>query len=398
MFLFIVTLLFCSSYYATDNLRGSVLKLDNYTHYLRELKEFSYNIVDSIENAILDDDQFIRESHIIHTLIVDNLIDKYETEKNLENETDHWFKFNDFKNKYGKEYNSFDEFNYRFLIFKNNLRDIIKHNLESIHNFKMKINSFTDLSQYEFHNTYVLGIINDTETILGTCKTFNYTNKPVPDELDWRLFNAVTPVKNQGQCGSCWSFSATGAIEGAYAIQNQILISFSEEQLVDCSRLYGNSGCNGGLMDSAFKYAMVNGLCSEDEYPYTSSSGKTTYKCLNCEPIVKVRGCYDVSPNNQLALKEAVSIGPVSVAIDADTRYFQSYSSGILDLSDCNTDLDHGVLIVGYGVENDTKYWLLKNSWGDSWGEKGYFRILRTDSPNDSGICGVAIQPSFPFV
>jgi len=398
MFLFIVTLLFCSSYYATENLRGSVLQLDNYTHYLRELKEYSYNIVDSVENAILDDDQFIRESHVIHTLIVDTLIDKYETEINLENETDHWFKFNDFKNKYGKEYNSFDEFNYRFLIFKNNLRDIIKHNLESIHNFKMKINSFTDLSQYEFHDKYVLGIINDVDTNLGTCKTFNYTNKHVPDELDWRLFNAVTPVKNQGQCGSCWSFSATGAIEGAYAIQNQILISFSEEQLVDCSRLYGNSGCNGGLMDSAFKYTMVNGLCSEDEYPYTSSSGKTTYKCLNCEPIVKVRGCYDVTPNNQLALKEAVSIGPVSVAIDADTRYFQSYSSGILDLSDCNTNLDHGVLIVGYGVENDTKYWLLKNSWGDSWGEKGYFRILRTDSQNDSGICGVAIQPSFPFV
>jgi C1A family cysteine protease len=408
MFLFILTIVFCLNYSiinATDNLRGSVLH--NYSHFLRELEDSSdyiYYDDDVVEDeatyqftTLFSDDEFILLPQIytekINAIYVDNLI-------TLELETEHWTKFNEFKNKYRKEYNTFEEFKTRFLIFKNNLNEINKHNL--IQTFKMGINSFTDLSKYEFRSKYVIGLNNGDVSLpnnnFGTCRLFNYTKTTIPDELDWRNFNAVTPVKNQGQCGSCWSFSATGAIEGAYAIKSNVLISLSEEQLVDCSRLYGNNGCNGGLMDSAFKYTMVNGICSENDYPYTSSSGKTKYNCLKCNPVVKVHGCYDVQSNDQLALKEAVSIGPVSVAIDADTRYFQSYSSGIMDLSDCNANLDHGVLIVGYGIENGTKYWLLKNSWGDSWGEQGYFRILRTDSYNDSGICGVAIQPSFPII
>ena len=139
-----------------------------------------------------------------------------------------------------------------------------------------------------------------------------YDQKTVPESLDWRNNNAVTPVKNQGQCGSCWSFSATGALEGSNAIVNGDLVSLSEQELVDCSRKYGNMGCNGGLMDNAFSYVKDNGLCSEDSYQYTGEQG--TCESSNCTPVVSVEGCFDVPSNNELALREAVAKQPVSVA------------------------------------------------------------------------------------
>jgi C1A family cysteine protease len=147
-------------------------------------------------------------------------------------------------------------------------------------------------------------------------------------------------------------------------------------------------------MDGAFKYVEGHGQCSLNEYPYTATDGT----CTKCTPVVSISGCADVEPNNQLALKSAVSKQPVSVAIEADTRYFQFYSGGVLTSSSCGTQLDHGVLIIGYGIESGQKYWLVKNSWGTSWGESGYVRIARTDSTDDPGICGIALSPSFPIV
>jgi len=157
-------------------------------------------------------------------------------------------------------------------------------------------------------------------------------------------------------------------------------------------------GCNGGQMDGAFKYAIDNGMCTESAYPYTSGVTKTAGTCHSCSAVDTFSSCSDVKANDQLSLKAAVAQQPVSIAIEADTAYFQSYSSGVLTSSACGTSLDHGVLIIGYGAENGQKYWLVKNSWSTSWGDQGYVKIARSDSTNDPGICGIAMTPSFPSV
>jgi C1A family cysteine protease len=152
-------------------------------------------------------------------------------------------------------------------------------------------------------------------------------------------------------------------------------------------------------MDNAFQYAIDNGMCSEESYPYTSGVQKTGGSCKKCDPVVTINSCADVPQNNQIALKEAVAlIGPISIALDAETKLFQSYKSGVITSESCGTNLDHGVLIVGYGEEDGIKYWLVKNSWGASWGDDGYIKIERSERADDAGICGIAMQPSFPIV
>jgi hypothetical protein len=147
-------------------------------------------------------------------------------------------------------------------------------------------------------------------------------------------------------------------------------------------------------MDSAFLYAIDNGMCSEEADPY-----KAEYESCNfCEPEVFVNTCMDVEPGNQKDLKSAVAMGPVSVAIEADAKIFQFYSGGVITSSECGNNLDHGVLIVGYGEEDGIPYWLVKNSWGSDWGDKGYVKIKRSESENDNGVCGIAMQPSFPVI
>lgn len=309
-------------------------------------------------------------------------------------ETDEWTQFKKFQGRFNKFYDTIEELESRFDIFRSNLRDIILHNLDHSQNFTMGINQFTDLTSIEFKEQFIGGL--KVEVGSYGCATFTSSASGAPVSLDWRKKNAVTSVKDQGQCGSCWTFSSTGASEGAWAIATGQLIDLSEEQLVECATgpQYGSHGCNGGQMEGAFKYLIQNGQCALSSYPYTSGNGKSG-SCKSCSEIAHFSSCSDVKPNDQISLKGAVAQQPVAVAIEADTRYFQSYSGGILDSASCGTNLDHGVLIVGYGEENGEKYWLLKNSWGTSWGENGYFRILRTDSTNDPGICGVAMDPSF---
>jgi C1A family cysteine protease len=304
-----------------------------------------------------------------------------------------WEQFNLFKEKFKKRYESLDDMEKRFDIFKDNLRSILFHNADKRENFTMSVNQFSDLTPAEFKSTYIGGFLREAQT---ACSTYNVKGISVDSAVDWRNKNAVTEVKDQGQCGSCWSFSASGAMEGAWALKKGTLVSISEQQLVDCAKFkYGNLGCNGGIMDNAFKYAIDTGMCSESSYPYTAQSGS----CEKCTPVVSMSDCNDVPANNQIALKEVVgSVGPVSIAIEADTRAFQSYSSGVITGSACGTNLDHGVLIVGYGEEKGIKYWLVKNSWGKSWGDNGYVKIERSDSTNDAGVCGIAMQASYPIV
>ena len=317
--------------------------------------------------------------------------------------TDHfvWEHFTSFQERFNKRYENFEIMRERFDIFRTNWLDIQRHNGDSSQNFTKGINQFTDLTPEEFNEEYLGGISQERNVVgLYGCSSFtsNKDTDSLPGSIDWREEGAVTPVKDQGQCGSCWTFSASGAMEGAWATATGDLVSLSEEQLADCATgfKYGSHGCNGGQMDGAFKYAIENGATSEGQYPYTAGKGQTG----ECEQsavtsIATFTGCSDVAPNDQVSLKAAVSKQPVSIAIEADTRYFQSYSSGILTSSDCGTSLDHGVLIVGYGEDKGEKYWLVKNSWSTTWGDNGYVKIARSDSRNDKGICGIAMQPSF---
>jgi len=221
--------------------------------------------------------------------------------------------------------------------------------------------------------------------------------------INWVEKGSVTPVKDQGQCGSCWSFSATGAMEGAYKNKKGTLPSLSEQNFVDCdNRSNGGSdlGCNGGLMDSAFSWAKKNGgICTEAAYPYTSG---TTKKAGTCSQSCKQSqyapiGFTDVAVKSDSAMMSALNLGPVSVAIEADQSAFQLYKSGVFT-GTCATNLDHGVLAVGYGTESGKDYYLVKNSWGTSWGDKGYIKLGRGDSYNNkSGQCGILTgPPSYP--
>lgn len=312
------------------------------------------------------------------------------------NEGDEWQKFYDFQERFSKKYETIQELEARFEIFRTNLRDIILHNLDVTQNFTMGINQFTDLTPQEFKDQYVGGL----KAQVGSfgCKSFSSDASGAPSSIDWRQKGAVTSVKDQGQCGSCWAFATTANAESVWAISSGKLLDLSEEFLVDCATGLGyfNMGCNGGQPDSAFKYMINNGQCSESSYPYKAGTTKSAGTCQKCTSIgVSFSSCSDVTPTDQVSLMAAVSKQPVVIAIEADTRYFQSYSSGILDSSSCGTKLDHAVEIVGYDSENGIDYWIVRNSWSSSWGEQGYVRIKKTSSTNDIGICGLAAEPSF---
>jgi C1A family cysteine protease len=269
----------------------------------------------------------------------------------------------------------------------------------------MRLNQFGDLTSDEFLH-YVHGgdgacyAKKDGIRKLSSLssKTISSTNKlgANPTTVDWTSKGVVTPVKNQGQCGSCWAFSATGSTEAAIAISTGKLNSLSEQQLVDCSK--ENHGCNGGEMDLAFKYIESNGgLCSESEYPYTGKDGEC--KSTSCgTKYDAIKSYADVTVDNEADLETATVTQPQSVAVEADQSTFQFYSKGTVMTGNCGTQTDHGVLIVGYNNEASTKYWIVKNSWGVTWGDEGYCYICKDcDKNGDKGECGINTDPSHPI-
>ena len=271
--------------------------------------------------------------------------------------------------------------------------------------YKLGHNQFSGMDSTEFREYLGLSfILLDENTEQSTYYNSNMFGK-LPDSVDWVSSGAVTPVKDQGQCGSCWSFSTTGALEGVYFNKYNTLQSFSEQQLVDCdNRRNGGKdmGCNGGLMDNAFAWIEKNGgLCAERDYPYVSGTIKTGNTCqTNCEVVIKsgIKEFVDVFPSSEDAMKTAVVERPVSIAVEADQREFQLYKSGVFT-GTCGTKLDHGVLLVGYGSLNGINYWKVKNSWSSDWGLNGYILLGRGPEYNrGDGQCGLLLQGSYPLL
>jgi C1A family cysteine protease len=301
-------------------------------------------------------------------------------------------RFAEYKKTYTKKYESPLHEKKAYYSWLQNDKIIKETNAKGL-SYKLGHNEFSDLSREEFAAQYTMAM--PKSMMRGSDANVDYTlSSPErvasnPASVDWAQKGAVTAIKNQGQCGSCWSFSTTGSVEGAYQIATGTLKSFSEQQLVSCDKV--DDGCQGGLMDNAFKYIEENGICTEESYPYKSGTGNRGTCEKTCTAAATVTSFTDVASKDENALETAVAQAPVSVAIEADKSVFQLYKSGVMNSKSCGTNLDHGVLAVGYGTQDGNDYWKVKNSWGESWGMNGFILLGKGEN-----ICGISQQPSYP--
>lgn len=308
----------------------------------------------------------------------------WPTRQQVEQEFESW------RHEFGVQFSNAFEFVHRLNVFEQNHFHIWLHNSNASNTYQLGHNQFSHLTNDEFRVRFTA--LTPHHLRFPRIAFYGADEVSAPASVDWVAKGAVTPVKDQGQCGSCWSFSATGALEGAAFIKTGSLVSLSEQQLIDCDQI--SAGCGGGLMDNAFKYAQHSGLASEAQYPYKAVEGTCAAPEKASAPLAPglVRGVVDLPVADEVALANAVAAQPVSVAIQADQLAFQFYKSGVLT-GECGHNLDHGVLLVGYGTDGGIPYWKIKNSWGEKWGEGGYIRIKK-----GVGKCGVADAASFPLL
>jgi cathepsin L len=306
--------------------------------------------------------------------------------------------FQNFVAQYHKVYHDAAEYNYRQHIFCDNAEYIDTSNAVNANSYTLDINQFADLTDSEFELLYTSKPHMDTMSFEVDNNTIDheiYLSTDIPASFDWRDSDHVTPVKNQAACGSCWAFSAVAGVEAHTSIYKHKTVSLSEQELVDCSWLYGSMGCLGGEVNRAFAYIKKNGLTTESKYPYVARN----QFCKNFGKTIAnktfISDWKNVQPMNETRMVDVLfHVGPLNVAVAASSRDFKFYKSGILDK--CGVQLDHAVLVVGYGVENGNEYFIIKNSWGETYGENGYIRISR--NRHIGGTCGVATMPSYPIV
>jgi len=277
--------------------------------------------------------------------------------------------FRTFLKEHNKVYDS-DELIHRYNIFKANMDTVLNHN-SGDHSWTMAVNKYSDMTPTEFKK-----IMNGFKGKKKQNSTDSYSKDFV--EIDWVKKGAVTPIKNQFLCGSCWAFSAVGGVEGSEFVDNKTVTSLSEQALVDCANSFGNHACNGGLMDNAFKYIKSKGIPTEKDYPYDGIKDPCKKKIA---AHTKITSYKDVK-NLEVALQQQ----PISVAVDASG--WQMYNSGIFHCWKV-PDIDHGVTLVA----SYSDYWIIKNSWGTDWGEKGYIRLSKNPKRN----CGVDQSASYPM-
>jgi len=300
--------------------------------------------------------------------------------------------FTEWMKTHNKMYSA-NEFRKRFIAFRNNMdfvRDWNAANSET----KVGLNHLADLSNEEYQNLY-LGTRFDASVDVRSEAELHLEDEMVAADVDWRTRGVVTGVKDQGRCGGCWSFSATGSVEAQHALSKGTLVSLSEQNLIDCSTSYGNAGCSGGMMDKAFRYIIGNnGIDTEASYGYNAANGPCHFDASKIGATIS--GYKDIPTGSETALANAAAtVGPISVAIDASHSSFQLYKSGVYYESQCSSSkLDHGVLVVGYGTQGTSDYWIVKNSWGISYGQQGYLMMSRNRNNN----CGIATVASYPVV